>query len=94
MTEIYHGVEIPEDIWLSWSDPNSSEADAWRRGVRDAVAPSGQYDWSERERLDVLAEARDAAEQAAFEKQNKDNPAVQNLIRGRRILKGEDHGTS
>lgn len=54
MAETYHGTEIPEDIWLSWTDPNSSEAAAWRRGVRAArgVCCAGT---PEDERLDRLA---------------------------------------
>lgn len=95
MAETYHGVEIPDDIWLSWGDGNSSEVQSWRRGVCDALGPAYDVRMIENERLGHLARVRDEAEQAAFEEENRDNPAVQNLIRGARILRGEtDHGTS
>lgn len=71
MVETYHGTEIPEDIWLSWNDPNSSEADAWRRGVRAArgvCCPGGPED----ERLEKLAAERDEADRAAFRQSRKE----------------------
>jgi hypothetical protein len=85
MAETYHGTEIPEDIWLSWIDPNSSEAAAWRRGVRAArgVCCAGT---PEDERLEKLAAERDAAEQAAFEEQHKDEPWMKARQEFRRIM--------
>lgn len=87
MAETYHGIGIPEDIWGSWADPNSSEAYAWRRGVVDAAHPLLPADQTERERLDALAEARDAADQAAFEEKNKDEPWMKRRLAFREMMK-------
>lgn len=66
MAETYHGVEIPEDIWLSWNDPNSSEASAWRRGVRDAKQPHDDAEMTESIRLTIEAQDRDEEDQRVW----------------------------
>jgi hypothetical protein len=69
MAETYHGVPIPDDLWQDWNDPYAEGPKGFCRGVLAAllVAPGSPADASETVRLGVLASARDAADQAAWE---------------------------
>lgn len=62
----YHGVEIPDDIWLSWEDPNSSEVSGFQRGVCAALRITDEADDQERDRLEPLAQERYDEEQRAW----------------------------
>jgi hypothetical protein len=62
MAETYHGIEIPDDLWQDWADPNASEVSGWRRGVRAAIQPDTLQADLEMTRLGALARARDEAE--------------------------------
>lgn len=89
MAETYHGVEIPDDLWQSWNDPNSSEVSGWRRGVLAALhgTLTAADDLSERQRLQALAEIRDKAEQSAFEDKHRNEPWMQRRIAFREMMK-------
>jgi hypothetical protein len=67
--QTFHGVPIPEDVAQDWTDPNSTEAAAWRRGVTDAKAPRSKADRMERKRLDLIFEAADDEDQRAWREQ-------------------------
>jgi hypothetical protein len=89
VTETYHGVPIPEWIWRDWMTPFEESALASRIGVRTAlkIDPESETDSAEVVRLRNLAEARDAAEQAAFEETNKDQPWMQRRMAFRKSMK-------
>jgi hypothetical protein len=72
MSETYHGVEIPEDIWLSWNDAFEEGPHGFRLGVRAArgIRSDSPADREERARLASLAKARNDAEQAAWQAQH------------------------
>jgi len=88
MTEKYFGVPIPEDLWEEWGDPNGSEVAGFRRGVRLAlrIVPTGKPALAEEDRLDALAEARDAADRAAFEEKHKDESWMQRRMAFRKAM--------
>lgn len=97
MAEKYFGVPIPDDLWEGWSDPNGSEVAGFRRGVRLAlrIVPGSTTARTEEDRLDALAEARDAAERAAFEEKHKDEPWMQRRVAFRRAMEeGKTNGAS
>jgi len=72
MTEqTYHGVPIPEEFWQFWNSSFEEGPVGFRTGVclAKGIPVNGDVDRIERDRLKVLAEARDAAEQAAWQEQ-------------------------
>lgn len=97
MAEKYFGVPIPDDLWEGWSDPNNSEVFGFRRGVRLAlrIVAGSKAARTEEDRLEALAETRDAAETAAFEEKHKDEPWMQRRVAFRRVMEeGKTDGAS
>jgi hypothetical protein len=63
--QTYHGAPIPDDLWGSWNT-GSSEVLGFQRGVLATLQITTEKDQAEQDRLESLAEARDAAEHAAW----------------------------
>jgi len=85
--QTYHGVPIPDDLWEEWNDPNASEVSGFRRGVWAALnLLGGEGTDKEDARLKALAEARDAADRAAFEEKHKDEPWMQRRLAFRKEM--------
>lgn len=89
MSETYHGVSIPEDIWEVWDDAFEEGPHGFRLGVLAArgIERDDRADQAERDRLGNLAKARRDAEQKAWQKQHDEDLKV---WRTRRLGEGED----